>query len=411
MAEATRRYRPADLERFMADLLEAAGTPPDVAALVARQLIDANLAGHDSHGVLRIPSYLEMVDRGQLVPAARPSVLHETATTTVIDGAHGFGYTAMQFACARAAGKAREAGIAAVAVRNCGHIGRVGAWVEALAREGLIGQLTVGNLAPKSGGAAPFGGVERVLGTNPWAIGVPAAGRSPVVLDFATTAVAEGKLRVARAKGQALPAGWIVGPDGQPSTDVEDFYRGGMLLPFGGHKGSALSVIAALFGGLAGAAPDGHLSGVFLLVLNPDAFGDGAAYARAVAAAVETLHATATASGVPRVQAPGEPEQASRLVRARAIPLAAETVRQLTASATRFAVPLPEPSAERRLLGEILVEEFSLAPSWVQAALEQQGQGAGDRSAQRLGDILIARGALAAGTVQDAVRLQQADGR
>ncbi len=408
MPAASTSYRPSDLEDFCRQFVAAAGAPTDIAELVAHHLVGANLAGHDSHGVLRLPSYLEMIERQQLMPAARPAILHETPTTAVVDGVHGFGYTTADFACRLGATKARASGMAAIAVRNCGHIGRVGGWVEALARDGYIAQLTVGSLGRNSGGAAPFGGAERVLGTNPWAIGIPAGDRPPVVLDFATSSVAEGKLRVARAKHQALPPGWIVGPDGAPSTDVEDFYRGGMLLPFGGHKGYALSVIASLWGGLAGHNAAGRIGGVFLVVLDPAAFGDRDAFTQAVASGLDTLHATPPAPGFTQVQAPGEPEQASRWLRARAIPLPADTISQVSAVAQRLGVSFPKPLSEHRLLGSYLADECGLAPSQIQAAVERQGA-AGDGPRKRLGELLQEMGQIDADRLAQALQRQQED--
>lgn len=402
-------FAPTDLERFAAQVFGAASTPEDLAALAAQHLIAANLAGHDSHGVLRVPSYVELIDRGQLDPAARPTTLRETSSTAVLDGAHGFGYTTMETACQLGAAKAREHGLSAVAIRNCGHIGRVGGWVEALAQDGLIARLTVGSLAPDAGAAAPFGGAARTLGTNPWAIGIPAADDAPVVLDFATTAVAEGKLRVARAKRAALPPGWIVGPDGAPSTDVEDFYRGGMLLPFGGHKGYALSVVAALLGALAAdGAEDGRAAGVFLAVIDPAAFGDPAAYARRVAAAASTLRRARPAAGGGPVLAPGDPERASRWLRAEAVPLAAGTLEQFEAIAGRFGIAMPQRLTTHRRLGAYLAEEYGVPAARLRDGVaRQEASAAAERP--RLGDLLLTMGAVDAANLEGALQRQRAD--
>lgn len=334
------------LEALSVRLVEAAGAPSDVAKLVARHLVDANLCGHDSHGVLRIPTYVDAIDRGQLNPAARPEVVREAGGVVVLDGQRGYGYTAMDRAIALGAERAKASGVSCVTVRNCGHIGRVGGWVEALARQELVSEVIVGALGPGVGHAPPFGGAGRTLSTNPWALGVPARIYPPIVVDFATTSVAEGKLKFARAKHAPVPLGWIVDSSGKPTTDVEDFYAGGMLLPFGGHKGSGLSIFASMLGGLSGERKPGSIGGTVVTVYNPGAFGDADAYVRAVDAAIETLKAVPPADGFHEVLAPGEPESRSREQRSReGIPLPAETWRQLRDLAERLAVAMPEMAA------------------------------------------------------------------
>ncbi len=399
-------FAPGDLQSWTVAMLLKAETPLDIAELVAKHLVGANRAGHDSHGVLRLPAYLGQMDRGLLMAAARPSILHESPTTATLDGAHGFGYTTMEGAVSIARDKAEASGLAAVAIRNCGHIGRVGGWVEELAHSGLIGQLTYGSIAAATGGATPFGGKARMLGTNPWAIAIPASDNAPVVLDFATTGVAEGKLQVARAKRQTLPAGLIVDKQGQPSVNVEDFYAGGMLLPFGGHKGYALSIVAALFGGLAGATAVDRVAGVFLVALNPSAFGDAGDYTRAVTNAKQVLRSTpAVAQNMP-VQVPGDPERASRTLRSRWLPLPAETVRQLQVLAERFSVPLPAPFAGHQFPGEVLAATFGVAPTAIMAALAGQVESAKHSDMNTVGALLVENGTITASTLEAALATQ-----
>ena len=240
-------------------ILEAAGTPHDIAQFVADSLVGANLAGHDSHGVIQIPGYVELIRIGALAPAARPEVVKEGPAIVQVDGGFGFGQFTAHVCMNLAVEKARKNQLAMVTVVRASHIGRCGQWAEQAARAGLIGMLGVswGN-GPFS--ATPFGGAGRVLSTNPLAVGIPLREGPPFILDFATTAVAEGKLRVSRAKGEAVPDGWIVDGVGRPTNDVEDFYTGGgMLQMFGGHKGFALSMMIELLSiALSGAdaAPD-----------------------------------------------------------------------------------------------------------------------------------------------------------
>jgi LDH2 family malate/lactate/ureidoglycolate dehydrogenase len=349
---------PAALEAFAARIFERLGAPADVAAEVAAHLVRANLAGHDSHGAIRIPQYAAMIAQGVIRPAGRPSVVHERGATLLIDGAYGFGQFGAAFALERAIARAMEMGVAAAAIRCANHIGRVGDYTERAARHGYVAAVTVGAAGPGIGGAAPFGGAARFLGTNPWSIGIPSGG-APVVVDFATTVVAEGKVRVARAKREPLPPGCIVDKSGRPTTDPEDFYAGGMLLPFGAHKGYGLALAAALLGGLAaigeadpsmaGAAappadpsPGDRFGGVLMVVIDPGAFGAAADYTAAVGRVTGALKRVPPAPGVAEVLLPGEPEARTRAERERdGIALPADTWAALAEVASRAGVAMP----------------------------------------------------------------------
>jgi len=251
-------FEPAYLRDLGRRIFMAAGAPTDIAEHVADHLVASNLAGHDSHGVLRIPQYVAEADRGDLVPGARAELVSEKGAIGIVDAGRGFGHSATALAMSWAAERALELGIAAAAVRRANHLGRLGEYAELAAARGVIGIATVGVVG--RGGVAPFGGRDRFLGTNPWAIGVPAAGE-PMIYDAATSALAEGKLRLARAKGVQVPAGAIVDSDGRPTTDPNDYYAGGALLPLGGllagHKGYGLALASALVGGLAMVGDDG----------------------------------------------------------------------------------------------------------------------------------------------------------
>jgi LDH2 family malate/lactate/ureidoglycolate dehydrogenase len=323
---------PATLETFTRDVFERLGTPSDIAAEVAAHLLRANLSGHDSHGVLRIPQYAQWIAQGWIVPGARPEVVRDQGATLLVDAGAGFGQFATRFTLERGMERAAATGVAAAAIRHANHIGRLGDYTELAARQGYVAEITVGAAGPGIGGATPFGGAARFLGTNPWSIGIPRAGADPVMVDFATTVVAEGKVRVARAKHAPLPPGCVVDKAGQPSTDPEDFYAGGMLLPVGAHKGYGLSLAAALLGGLSSigednpsmagaAAPPGdagarnRTGGVFVVVVDPRAFGDGAEYAAQVARVTTALKRVPPAPGVDEVLIPGEPEARTRAQR------------------------------------------------------------------------------------------------
>jgi LDH2 family malate/lactate/ureidoglycolate dehydrogenase len=348
------------LREFSAGVAEAMGAPAGVAAEVARHLARANLSGHDSHGVLRWSQYVRELDQGDLDPGALPTLLRESAVTALFDARRGFGQHSTMQAAHWAAAHAREHGIAAAAVRHSMHIGMLGEYTERLAGEGLVGIVTVGVAGAGSGAVAPFGGAARFLGTNPWSMAVPAAGRPPLVYDGATSTVAEGKVRLARARGAELAPGLVRDPDGRPTTDPEQLYAGGSLTVLGGdvagHKGHGLSLASALVGGLAMIAdgdptpagcmrrPDAwgtRVAGVFLVAIDPAAFGDAHAYLELAAGVLDDLGEVPPAPGVERVLVPGDPERISRERRAReGIPVPAATWAELQAIGERFGVPL-----------------------------------------------------------------------
>jgi len=315
---------PDELRSLGRDIFVGAGVPSESARQVADSLVDANLAGHDSHGVIRVPAYVDLVREGRVAATAQPELVHETASIGVVDGHWAFGQLTARQSMAIAVAKAQDCGIAAVAARACNHIGRVGEWVEMAAAEGLIGFATV-SMYGLGLAAAPHGGAERAMSTNPIAFGLPSATRGNVVADFATTTVAEGKLQVARAKGSAVPPGCIIDAHGQPSTSPQDFYDGGALLPFGAHKGYGLAVVSqllslALTGALA--APQGEFSsGAFFVCVDPGAFGPRAAYGESADQLLGQIKAVRPAPGFEAVLLPGEPEQRARAARAAGVPV------------------------------------------------------------------------------------------
>jgi LDH2 family malate/lactate/ureidoglycolate dehydrogenase len=335
----------APLEELARAIFVAAGTPDDLAAHVARHLVKANLSGHDSHGVIRIPRYVQSIEQGTLDAKARPEVVKDWPGVAVVDAKRGFGQVAASFALDVAIQKASQVGIGAASIRHCNHIGRLGDYSEAAAERGYVAMVMYGSAGPGSGHAAPFGGTTRHLGTNPWSVGVPGGEGDPVIVDFATTVVAEGKIQVARAKHAPLPPGSIVDKEGRPSTVAEDFYAGGMILTMGGHKGYGLSLVAALLGaGLTAEEPitTGRGGGVLVLALNPQAFTDPEVYGPTIDSMTEAVKAVAPAAGVSRVMLPGGPEASSRAEReAEGIPIPEDTWEALTETATRLGVVVP----------------------------------------------------------------------
>jgi LDH2 family malate/lactate/ureidoglycolate dehydrogenase len=340
------QMRSADeLRRLMREMLEAVGTPAEAAKFVGESLVDANLAGHDSHGVIRILLYLAMARCGEVDPTAEPALLGTDGATARVDGKWGWGQLSMRLATDTAIELARQNGLGAAAVVRSYHIGRVAPYVEQIARAGMIG------LATSNAGraVAPYGSKDRVMGTNPIAWAVPRAdGKAPICLDIATSSVAEGKLRVAQAKGEAIAPGLILNSEGRPSIDPNDFYTGGMLVPFGAHKGSGFSMLAQLIGvGLAEATPD-VLSvkrggnGPFVLAIDVARFRPLEAFLGAVEDQVHEVNEAQATDGFDRVQMPGEPEVENRARRVtEGIPVPDRTWDELIAMAQELGVTVP----------------------------------------------------------------------
>ena len=240
-------FTPEYLEKAAYHIYVAKGTPAEEAKIVAAHQVKANLTGHDSHGVIHIPEYCERIDRGHIVPGAPFEVLSETPTTAVVDGHWGFGFVVTEKATRMAIDKAKENGVAAFTIRHQSHIGRLGDYPTICAQEGMIALLTADSGAgPKA--VAPFGGRARRLGTNPICIGVPSNLPGQVLLDMATSAVAAGKISLARNRGEQVPTGWIVDKDGNPTNDPND-YASRRCDPASGRRSGTQGVRPVLHGG------------------------------------------------------------------------------------------------------------------------------------------------------------------
>ncbi|MET0429823.1 MAG: Ldh family oxidoreductase, partial [Microvirga sp.] len=207
---------------YIAAIFRAAGCDAEEAGRIAFYLLEANLTGHDSHGVIRVPRYVQWLEEGKVFKGRTPTVVTETATHAVIDGNRGFGQTIGPVAVDLGIRKARESGLAVVALRNAGHIGRIGSWAERAAEAGIVSihfvNVGLGEIV------APFGGSQRRFGTNPMCVGVPQPEGPCLLLDFATSIVAEGKVLVASNGGKPIPADALVTDDGRMSGNPADFY-------------------------------------------------------------------------------------------------------------------------------------------------------------------------------------------
>ncbi len=324
-----------DLRKFTIEVLTAMGTPLAHAEVVCENLVGANLVGHDSHGVLRLTTYAGWVDDGHIVPGLDPEVTSEFGATARVDGRWCWGAVGAKLATEKAIELARQYGVAAVTLDHCAHIGRLGSYTEMMAEAGMAGIATTNHMAA----VAPFGGKDRVLGTNPWALATPRGeDEHPIVVDFATSGVAEGKLRVARAKGETVATGLIVDSAGNPSQIPADFYNGGALLPFGGHKGYGLSLMADLLGGLLSGAGSGSTTdfaganGTLFLAIDIQRFMSLDSFRAQAEGVVQRIHASSPAAGFSSVLLPGEPEDAMRARRrVEGIPIPESTWEELQA--------------------------------------------------------------------------------
>ena len=319
-----------DLLALTVDVLTAAGTPDAAARTVGGSLVRSNLLGHDSHGVLRLPRYVDEIHKGRIDPAAEPTAEHTRPGAVVVHGRRAFGQLSAGHAVRELLGLR---GVGVAVVRECNHIGRVGEYVAELAEHDLVG-IALGNTSLC---VAPFGGRERRLGTNPLAWAVPRErGKPPVVMDWATSVVAEGKLAVARDRGLPVAEGIVRDADGRLSTDPNDFYAGGMLLPFADHKGYGLSVLIELVAGLltgAGIASMPGYTGDFgtvLMTFPIETFQPADEFRARTEAFCRHLVETPPAPGHDEVLVPGEPEERTRTERERdGIPLTDTLLREL----------------------------------------------------------------------------------
>ncbi|WP_158746421.1 malate/lactate/ureidoglycolate dehydrogenase [Acidisphaera sp. L21] len=352
----------ATLQDFIAAIFAKAGTSQEEGERIAHHLIGANLAGHDSHGVIRVPRYVFWLQNGSVVAGRTLEVVKESATHAVLDGGYGFGQTIGPLAVDMGIAKAREAGMAVIALRNSGHIGRIGDWAERAARAGLV-SLHFVNVA---GGelVAPFNGVDRRFSTNPMCIGAPQPGTDPLILDFATSTVAEGKVLVASNGGKPLPPGALIDPDGTLSTNPESLYGpiagtslrdsangAGALRAFGDHKGSGIAFMCEILAGcLTGGATSGPIpggrrgriaNGMLSIYLDPGHFG---AQHFAETAREYALYVKASRPAVPdtEVLIPGEPEARTRATRQRdGIPLQLGTWAAILETAEKLGISTP----------------------------------------------------------------------
>lgn len=310
------------LRRNTVRLLVATGSSEAEATAVADHLVDANLAGHDSHGVGMLPHYVRNLKSGGLHPNRQPRIVSESASFAVWDGQNGYGQVIARDAMGWAIGAARKQGVAVHGLRNTHHIGRVGAYGELAAAEGLLSVHFVnGNSGPPR--VSPFRGREGRMSTNPICVAVPGTGRTkPIILDFATSRIALGKVRVAYNEGKKVPPGALLDAQGAPTDDPAAIYESeGTVTPFGEHKGYGLAMIAELLAGAivgAGTIQPGNprdrgiLNGMLTVVIDPERMTDRGFIDREIDAMTAYLKSTAPSDPAAPVLVPGEPERIQR---------------------------------------------------------------------------------------------------
>lgn len=340
---AMRRFPAAIVRTTVASICAAAGSETAEAEVIARRLVDANLAGHDSHGVIRLPRYIQDLADGGVVANRHATVVLDTGALVVVDGNNGFGQVVGAEAMEVGIASARKSGACVLALRHSAHLGRIADWAEMAANAGLASFHFVNVTGEGASRVAPYGGTDRRLGTNPIAAAVPRAdGKGHIVLDMATSVVAEGKIAVAANRGVEVAEGWLLDKHGIPTLDPRDLYDppGGALLPFGTYKGYGLSLFADI---LAGALTGGGIAckhpvparvenNMIAMIVNPDALGDRAAFDAEVARIVAFTTASPPTDGA-TVMVPGDPERAARAERmANGIPIEDETWRQIASA-------------------------------------------------------------------------------
>jgi len=329
-------------------IFQAAGASEEEAQIVMEHLVGANLAGHDSHGVILIPSYINRIKRGHIVPGAPLEIERESSTTAHLNGNWGFGYVVTTRAMEMAIAKAQAHNVAAITIHFQGHVGRLADYPLMAAKAGMISMITCDSgRSPKS--VVPFGGRAARLGTNPISVAFPSDLEGPIFLDMATSAVAAGKLGVKRNRGEPAPPGWIVDKDGNDTTNVNDFYNGGAILPMGGdqaHKGYVLSFMVETLSGILtslgfGIDPQGrHNDGTFISVFNVSAFRPLDEFKRDMGEFVRYIKDTPLATGFTEVLYPGELEHRTAQERRRdGIFVEEETWNQLMALKAEYGLP------------------------------------------------------------------------
>jgi LDH2 family malate/lactate/ureidoglycolate dehydrogenase len=346
------RIQPDRLIQLSQALLRSIGASDAEASLVARLLVEANLCGHDSHGVMQIPGYLEAYGENLIMPGVRFTCERDTPATALLNGHWGFGHQLAHEAMQLAIAKATQCAISAVGAYHCYHVGHLGGYVQLAAEAGMVGIMAVND----GGGGqrvVPFGGMAGRLSTNPLAIGLPTGTAAPFLLDISSSIVAEGQVRLKQLQGESMPLGWMIDILGRATSYPEDFSRQlGNLLPLGGdvgHKGYGLGLAVEVLAGILGRA--GHSrapippynNGLFIIVVNIGRFLDLAEFTAEVRQLIAYVKSAPPAAGMAEILYPGERAARRRRDRLRhGIDVAPETWHRLQDLARARGIQVPD---------------------------------------------------------------------
>ena len=335
----------SELNNIGRRIFTAAGSAEEEAAIIADHLVEANLRGHDSHGVGMIVNYLRNLETGKVVANENGRVVSDSGAFIVYDGARGYGQIVAREATLLGIARAKENGVAVVALRNAHHIGRVGTYGEMCAAEGLL-SISFVNITDQRPAVAPWRGGDGRFGTNPVTIALPGPSPDrPIVADMATSKIAMGKVRVSRNKGEQIAPDTLLDADGQPTTDPSVMYRRprGALLTFAEHKGYALAFICEMLAGAVTGSgtmrperqdAESVTNGMLLIVIDPGRITDRAWLVDEIKAMSDYVTASPARRAGEPVLIPGDPERLSRAKRiAEGVPIDEETWRELAAAA------------------------------------------------------------------------------
>lgn len=341
-----RLFKKNTLEKTIETVVAAGGSDGREAKLVAENLVTANLTGHDSHGVGMIPRYVDSLLEGGLKVNQHPKIVFDGGAMVTLDGQAGYGQVIGLEAMEIGIGRAKQHGMCVMGLGRAHHLCRIGQWAEQAVAAGLV-SLHFTNVISRSI-VAPYGGADARFGTNPVTIGIPIPGEPPFILDMATSAVAQGKIRVAHNKREKVPAEWLIDDKGNPTTDPrygvnEPF---GALRTFGLHKGYGLALVCELLGGALTGGGTWHsddrskkrvYNGMLTILIDPKRLGTGDAFARETTAFLESLRKSPVAPGFDKVRIAGEPERETRARRERdGIPVDDNTWEEILAAAAKL---------------------------------------------------------------------------
>lgn len=350
---STERVAPEKLRQVVRSVFARAGSSTDEARAVGDHLVEANLVGHDSHGVIRVAKYIGWLKDGLVLANRSVEVLRDDGVLLMLDGQFGYGQAIAPGAMRAGIAKAKRHGVALVALRNSGHLGRIGAWAEMAAAEGLV-SLHFVNTSGFGMLVAPHGGSDRRLSANPIAAGAPVKGKPPVILDMSTCIIAEGKIQVARNKKEKLPEGAVLDGRGRPTREPEEFYASppGAILPIAGHKGSGLSLICEVLAGALTGGGSTHpenptakrlVNNMLSILIDADGVAGASAFAADVARLTAWVKASPPIVRGGEVLLPGEMERRVRAEREKnGIPLDDATRDQIAKAAWEVGLPADE---------------------------------------------------------------------